>query len=355
MRMAVFGLVGSAALGYTLRSQPEAPASLPTAAAVISLDPEYSLPSDRSQATGYQPTLGPEAATPSSRLDSLRDYDAYVEEYNQDRTAQPQGSRADEPAATPEPAAAAAPPPATSQPDYQTTQPTPQPQPTFSFHQSIIRHQRLFETATSLGMLAIGAAEGNYRVFADGNKLYVQQTTLYFGHTDPGNLSWGQRVTNYGPCSDQGRSGGNIALAEKICSQRALERLPTNIADLHAAGIHPDHDLEALLNTADLYNQASPIHSRRFPEALAIARRGGLQGLAAIAWARTASFYLNERGELDLYSGRNRASGLLGICAREQRPVTEWECVYGDQMRRTQEIATVLDLYAQVYQSNRQD
>ncbi|NJO19794.1 MAG: hypothetical protein HC838_06600, partial [Spirulinaceae cyanobacterium RM2_2_10] len=133
------------------------------------------------------------------------------------------------------------------------------------------------------------------------------------------------------------------------------ERLPTNIADLYEAGIHPDYDLEALLNTTDLYNQASPIHSRRFPEALAIARRGGLQGLEAIAWARTASFYLNSRNELDLHTGRNHASGLLGICARERRPVTEWECVYGDQMRRTQEIAHVLDLYAQVYQTMQQE
>jgi len=351
MRMAVLGLVGAAALGYTLRSQSESGLSTQAAAEVIALDPEYALPSDRARAAGYQPTIDALEAVPSSRLDSLRAYEDYVEDYNEQAGAGESAEAMTSGAGIVAPSSAqAAPPP---QPDYQDAQPTPQPQPTFSFHQSIIRHQRLFESPTSLGMLAIGAAEGNYRVFAEGNKLFVQQTPLYFGHTDPGNLSWGQRVTNYGPCSDQGRSGGNIALAEQICSQRALERLPTNIADLHAAGIHPDYDLEALLNTADLYNQATPIHSRRFPEALAIARRGGLQGLEAIAWARTASFYLNDRGELDLQTGRNRASGLLGICAREGRPVTEWECVYHDQMRRTQEIATVLDLYAQVYNTNR--
>jgi hypothetical protein len=175
--------------------------------------------------------------------------------------------------------------------------------------------------------------------------LYVEQTPLYFGHTDPGNLSWGAVVTNFGPCSDQGRSGGNMALAEQMCLERALNALPVQLVDLNAAGINPVGDIEALLNTADLYNQASPIHSRYFPRALAIARRGGLNGIDAIAWARTASFYLNSNNELDIEKGINQASGLLGICARENRPVTEWQCVYGDQMRRVQAITTVLEKY----------
>ncbi|MEA5470433.1 hypothetical protein [Spirulina sp. 06S082] len=219
----------------------------------------------------------------------------------------------------------------------------------FNLNQSIIRHSQLFASPVTLGMLAIGVAEGNYRVFTENETLYVEQTSLYFGHTDPGNLSWGERVTNYGPCSDQGRSGGNIELAEKMCSQRALDRLPTNLLDLHNAGINPDYALEAVLNTADLYNQASPIHSRRFPQALAIAQQGGLHGLEAIAWARTASFYLNANDELDLDSGQNRASGLLGICSRERRGLTEWDCVYMDQMRRTKAIGSVLDKYFKVY------
>ncbi|MBP0017786.1 MAG: hypothetical protein J7647_09535 [Cyanobacteria bacterium SBLK] len=226
---------------------------------------------------------------------------------------------------------------------------TPRPRPSFNLNQSIIRHSELFASSVSLGMLAIGVAEGNYRVFAENNTLYVEQTANYFGHTDPGNLSWGERVTNYGPCSDQGRSGGNIKRAEQMCSKRALDRLPTNLRDLYNAGINPDYELEAVLNTADLYNQASPIHSRRFPQALAIAKQGGLNGLEAIAWARTASFYLNPNNELDLESGRNRASGLLGICARERRGVTEWDCVYRDQMRRVRAIALVLDKYFTVY------
>ncbi|NEP11699.1 MAG: hypothetical protein F6K14_16095 [Symploca sp. SIO2C1] len=217
--------------------------------------------------------------------------------------------------------------------------------------QSLDQYSALFASPISLGMVAIGVAEGNYRLFIEDGNLYVEQTSLYFGHTDPGNLSWGDVVTNYGPCSDQGRSGGNIALAEELCLQRSLSQLPTNIADLQAVGIDPSADIEALLNTADLYNQASLIHSRRFPEALAWARRAGHNGVEAIAWARTASFYLNENQEIDLQEGKNKASGLLGICARENQPITEWQCVYRDQLRRTKAIASVLDTYRQLSQA----
>ena len=216
--------------------------------------------------------------------------------------------------------------------------------------QKLDKFSALFASPASLGMVAIGVAEGNYRLFIEEGNLYVERTSLYFGHTDPGNLSWGQVVTNYGPCSDQGRSGGNIVLAEQLCLQRSRSQLPTNLTDLQAAGIDPSEDIEALLNTADLYNQASPIHSRRFPEALAAVRLAGHTGVEAIAWARTASFYLNENQEIDLQQGENKASGLLGICARESQPMTEWECVYRDQLRRTKAIASVLDTYRQLSQ-----
>ena len=216
--------------------------------------------------------------------------------------------------------------------------------------QKLDKFSALFATPASLGMVAIGVAEGNYRLFIKDGNLYVERTSLYFGHTDPGNLSWGQVVTNYGSCSDQGRSGGNIALAEQLCLQRSRSQLPTNLADLQAAGIDPSEDVEALLNTADLYNQASPIHSRRFPEALAAVRFAGHTGVEAIAWARTASFYLNANQEIDLQQGENKASGLLGICVRESQPITEWQCVYRDQLRRTKAIASVLDTYRQLSQ-----
>jgi hypothetical protein len=220
----------------------------------------------------------------------------------------------------------------------------------FDLKQTLITYSPLFATPTSLGMVAIGVAEGNYRLVVQDGTLYVQQTPTYFGHTDPGNLSWGERVTNYGPCSDQGRSRGNIALAEQFCLERALSRLPTHLVDLNAAGIDLNQDVEAVLNTADLYNQASPINSRYFPKALAIARRGGLTGIEALAWARTASFYLNSNDEMDVEKGTNQATGLLGICIREGRPITEWQCVYDDQMRRVQAIATVVEKYRRLAQ-----
>lgn len=222
--------------------------------------------------------------------------------------------------------------------------------PPFDINQSLKFLSPLFDSAVSWGMVAIGLAEGNYRLFEENGTLLVQQTPLYYGHTDPGNLSWGQVVTNYGPCSDQGRSGGDIALAEYLCSQRVLQRLPINLFDLNAAGINPNFDIEALINTADLYNQASPIHSRRFPEALFLARQGGKTGVDAIAWARTASFYLNEKNQLDIEKGENKASGLLGICKRERRPVTEWQCVHHDQLRRANAINAVVEYYQKAQQ-----
>lgn len=221
----------------------------------------------------------------------------------------------------------------------------------FDLKQSLKTYQPLFAAPTSLGMVAIGVAEGNYRLFIKNNRLYVQQTAAYFGHTDPGNLSWGDMVTNYGPCSDQGRSKGNIGLAEQLCLERSRSQLPTHLVDLNGAGIDPEQDLEALLNVADLYNQAMPIHSRHFPQALAIAKRGGLRGIEALAWARTASFYLNVNNQLDLETGSNKATGLLGICARENLTITEWDCVYKDQRRRVEAIASVVEKYRKIYQS----
>lgn len=271
-------------------------------------------------------------------------------------TADPQAStpaanNAAAKAAAPKPAAsptakAADPSPKTAPP----TRPAPNRQSMFWMEQAPQRalnlkkdlpiYAQIFQSPTALGVVAVGVAEGNYRLIVQNGALFVQPTPNYYGHTDPGNLSWGQRVTNYGPCSDQGRSGGNLAVADRACVERLMGRLPTALTDLYAAGIDPYDDLQALVNAVDLYNQASPIHSRWFPQALMIARRGGLSGLEAYAWARTASFYLDSNDRLDIRNGTNRASGLLGICSREGRPVTQWECVYADQARRVQAIAT---------------
>jgi hypothetical protein len=214
-------------------------------------------------------------------------------------------------------------------------------QPRNDVEQALALYAQLYASHTALGVVAVGAAEGTYQVFIQKGELLVRPTAAYYGHIDPGNLSWGERVTNYGPCSDQGRSGGNIAKAEELCAARLRDRLPVLLADLYQAGIDPYVELEALLNAADLYNQASPVHSRRFPEALAIAKRSGFYGPEAYAWARTASFYLDANGQLDLERGSNKASGLIGICAREGRAQSQWECVYRDQARRVNEISAV--------------
>ena len=52
--------------------------------------------------------------------------------------------------------------------------------PAFDPNQSLITYAPLFETPVSLGMLAIGAAEGNYRVFAQNGTLFVQQNAILF-------------------------------------------------------------------------------------------------------------------------------------------------------------------------------
>ncbi|NJL82666.1 MAG: hypothetical protein HC890_06375 [Chloroflexaceae bacterium] len=54
---------------------------------------------------------------------------------------------------------------------------------------------------------------------------------------------------------------------------------------------------------------------------------------------------MDENNHLDIERGANRASGLLGICSRENRPITEWQCVYQDQRRRAEAIAHAIEQY----------
>lgn len=192
-----------------------------------------------------------------------------------------------------------------------------------------LRVTDLFKLANSLGSRAIGHAEGNLTVSGE-------KTSRYDGHTDPGNLSWGEKVTNRGFCSDQGR-GATVEAADIGCLKRLNQRVPTLIADLKAAGI-ANPTVEEFINIADLYNQASPDASRDFPRHLAEYKAKGVKGLDLIADARTASFYVN---------GKNMATGLTGICRRENWGVSDWECVRLDQMRRVKAIASVLK-YSQV-------
>lgn len=198
-----------------------------------------------------------------------------------------------------------------------------------------------FNSPNSVGSVAIGMAEGNYWLAIDqaptGNRVVVKTTRLYAGHIDPGNF-----VRNYGFCSNQGRDP--LERADQGCLNRIRGKIPEAIADLKAAGIDPASDIAALVNTVDLHNQASPIHSRWFPKALARARAQGKSGVEAIAHARTAAFYQNG----DPTTGRNLAGGLLGICRRENRPVSDFGCVYGDQLRRAKAIEKAIGVFNQV-------
>ncbi|WP_084668955.1 hypothetical protein [Spirulina major] len=180
----------------------------------------------------------------------------------------------------------------------------------------------LFASVDAVGVLAIGHAEGNLTVSGD-------RTSLYWGHTDPGNFR-----RNQGWCSDQGRGGGDANRADQKCLERVQQRLPKLVADLESAGLDPGVHIEVFINAVDLYNQASPWVSVQFPAQYAAARAQGKTGEMAIVWARVEAF--RRRDRID-------ASGLIGICRRENRPVSDWDCVAQDQRRRAQAIHRVLE------------
>ncbi|MDY6781098.1 MAG: hypothetical protein SW833_00825 [Cyanobacteriota bacterium] len=166
---------------------------------------------------------------------------------------------------------------------------------------------------------AIGHAEGNLTVSGE-------RTSLYYGHMDPGN-----GVRNFGYCSNQNRTA-DAKGADESCDRYIGQFKNKAIKELASAGINLD-DQEAFINTLDLANQAHPRTFPRFPHALAEARKKGLTGLDAITEARVQSF-----GE-----GGKEATGLIGICRREKRPVTDEMCVAGDQRRRAKAIRAVLE------------
>ncbi|NEO88012.1 MAG: hypothetical protein F6J87_27715 [Spirulina sp. SIO3F2] len=179
----------------------------------------------------------------------------------------------------------------------------------------------LFTGLQALGVVAIGHAEGNLTVTGD-------RTAAYWGHADPGN----QRQ-NQGWCSDQGRGGGDPTLADRKCLERVQARLPQISQDFYRVGLDPATEPEGIINAVDLYNQAAPWVSRQFPQKYVLARRLGKTGEQALVWARVEAF--RRDGQID-------ASGLIGICEREERPVTDWQCVAQDQQRRIRAIARVL-------------
>ncbi|MGB0564232.1 MAG: hypothetical protein ACPGVO_20890 [Spirulinaceae cyanobacterium] len=180
--------------------------------------------------------------------------------------------------------------------------------------------QGLFDSLDSIGVVAIGHAEGNLTVTGEPKG-------GYWGHADPGNFR-----RNQGWCSDQGRGGGDVDLANQKCLERVQERLALIESDLQAAQLDPQTEPLVMLNIVDLYNQASPWVSRQFPKAYQAAQAQGMTGEQAMVWARVEAF--RRRGKID-------ASGLIGICRREGRGVSDWDCVAADQRRRVRAIERV--------------
>ncbi|MEM6404002.1 MAG: hypothetical protein AAF757_27900 [Cyanobacteria bacterium P01_D01_bin.116] len=198
----------------------------------------------------------------------------------------------------------------------------------------------LFANNSSVGVLAICAAEGNCRL--DGSR-----TKLYSGHVDPGN-----RVINRGWCSDQGKGGNNLDNADAVCLKRTRSRIPRLVRKLQAVGINPKQNIEVFINSLDQWNQASPRVSDAFPKKYADALKKGLKSKEAILWARVEAFR-ESNGELE--AGNSRV-GLFSICLNpkniyyinrlQQFPMWSerwrWNCIALDQKRRLETINKVL-------------
>jgi hypothetical protein len=198
----------------------------------------------------------------------------------------------------------------------------------------------LFANNSSVGVLAICAAEGNCQ--ADGRK-----TSLYYYHIDPGN-----RKVNRGFCSDQGRGGTNLVNADAGCLTRTRSRIPRLVRKLQNYGINPEHNIEAFINNLDQWNQASPRVSDSFPKKYADAKNKGLKGKEAILWARVEAF---RRRDGELEAGNSRV-GLFSICANSKNTYYttrlqqysmfserwRWNCIALDQKRRLEAINQVL-------------
>ena len=198
----------------------------------------------------------------------------------------------------------------------------------------------LFADNSSVGVLAICAAEGNCTI--DGRK-----TSLYYYHVDPGN-----RIGNRGWCSDQGRGGNNLENADTVCLKRTRSRIPRLVTKLQSAGINLEQNIEVFINNLDQWNQASPRVSDAFPKKYAEALNRGLKDKEAILWARVEAFR-KSNGELE--AGNSRV-GLFSICINpkniyyttklQQYQIWserwKWNCIALDQRRRLEAINQVL-------------
>jgi D-alanyl-D-alanine dipeptidase len=193
--------------------------------------------------------------------------------------------------------------------------------------------RKLFGSKKAPGAIAVGVAEGNLTPSG-------KPTSIYLGHTDPGNFA-----TNRGFCSWNKARGISVSEADRRCIG-ALQWQSVAIENqLLSLGLNPESNKVAIVIGTDLWNQSNYAGSM-FAFKYKAAMDQGLKGRQAYIWARVESFR-NEQQQLD-------ASGLFGICRREPyyrqqlkrlldgSEVWRWNCIKLDQMRRVLEIEKVL-------------
>lgn len=195
----------------------------------------------------------------------------------------------------------------------------------------------LVASTNSIGSLAICEAEGNCQ---DGIKTYI-----YNGHKDPGN-----KVMNYGFCSDQGEGGGTVEGADIWCLENLKERIPYALYQFEALYLNTDKHWIGILNTLDLYNQASPRVSESFPTKYRNALSHQGEGWDAIVHARVEAFRTSD----GILNAGNLKYGLFGICYREpfyrrrlyklplMREAWRYKCIELDQRRRVTAIKNTI-------------
>ncbi|MBE9129800.1 MULTISPECIES: hypothetical protein [unclassified Coleofasciculus] len=193
--------------------------------------------------------------------------------------------------------------------------------------------RELFDSKQAPGAIAIGVAEGNLTPTG-------KPTSIYSGHTDPGNFA-----TNRGFCSWNQAQDISIEEADRRCLQALQWHSVATENRMLDLGLNPENHKKAIVMGTDLWNQSNSA-GPNFPFTYKAAKDQGLQGRDAYIWARVEAFR-NEQQELD-------ASGLFGICKREpyyRQQLTglpedseswRWNCIKLDQMRRVREIEQVL-------------
>ena len=191
----------------------------------------------------------------------------------------------------------------------------------------------LFANPKTAGSIAIGVAEGNLTISG-------KPTTIYSGHTDPGNFA-----TNKGFCSWNKAQGITVAEADKRCLQALQTQSVATENKMLDLGITPEGHKAAIVMGTDLWNQSNSA-GPMFPFKYKMAKDKGLSGQRAYIWARVEAFR-NEQQQLD-------ASGLFSICRREpfyqqqlkglklDSEAWRWNCIMLDQRRRILEIEKVL-------------